>query len=275
MDAKLDQLIASLQEMTAKASEAAPEAAPAAVYHPPHSDIGFFGYTCLLVGAICMASSTLYFYMKAMNAKAGARKFEVITMLVTGIATVLYMTMFSGAGYGYVKELGHDINPHDTVDQFFYGRYIDWILTTPLMLWDLMALAGASSDDILMAVGVDILMIGFGAVGAQTPSAQKWVFFICGMICFCHIVGALLRYTKVSTFGKAAQDVYCRVAYLTIVLWTLYPLVWIVAEGARLVSPSLEAFLYMVMDVSAKCVFGFIIVQARPALEAIQSSETD
>merc|ERR1719499_1320440 len=106
-----------------------------------------------------------------MNAKAGARKFEVITMLVTGIATVLYMTMFSGAGYGYVKELGHDINPHDTVDQFFYGRYIDWILTTPLMLWDLMALA------------VDVLMIGFGAVGAQTPSAQKWVFFICGMIC--------------------------------------------------------------------------------------------
>merc|ERR1712046_96852 len=49
----------------------------------------------------------------------------------------------------------------------------------------------------------------------------------------------------------------------------------LVAEGARLVSPSLEAFLYMVMDVSAKCVFGFIIVQARPALEAIQSSETD
>merc|ERR1712178_296705 len=197
----------------------------------------------------------------AMQRKPGQRKFEVLTMLITGIATVLYMTMFSGAGKSYVKELGHDINPTDTVDQFFYGRYIDWILTTPLMLWD------------LMAVGVDVLMIGFGAVGAQTPSAQKWVFFACGMICFCHIVGSLLRYTKVSTFGKAAQEVYCRVAYLTIVLWTLYPLVWIVAEGGRLVSPSLEAFLYMVMDVSAKCVFGFIIVQARPALEAIQSSE--
>jgi len=272
MDAKLDQLIASLQEMTAKAAESEPEAPPA-VYHPPHSDIGFFGYTCLLVGAICMAVSTLYFYMKAMNAKPGARKFEVITMLVTGIATVLYMTMFSGAGYGYVKELGHDINPHDTVDQFFYGRYIDWLLTTPLMIWDVLNIAGASTDDILMAVGVDVLMIAFGAVGAQTPSAQKWLFFICGMVCFCHIVGVLLRYTKVNTYGAAAQALYCRVAYLTIVLWCLYPLVWIVAEGARLVSPSLEAFLYMLMDVSAKCVFGFIIVQARPALEAIQGAE--
>merc|ERR1712107_824553 len=226
-------------------------------------------------GLICMAVSTIYFYMMAMQRKPGNRKFEVLTMLITGIATVLYMTMFSGAGKIYVKELGHDINPTDAVDQFFYGRYIDWILTTPLMLWDLMALAGASSDDILMAVGVDVLMICFGAVGAQTPSAQKWVFFACGMICFCHIVGALLRYTKVSTFGKQAQDTYCRVAYLTIVLWTLYPLVWIVAEGGRLVSPSLEAFLYMVMDVSAKCVFGFIIVGARPALEAINSAKTD
>merc|ERR1712217_494559 len=185
MDSKLDQLIASLQEMTAKAAESEPEAPPA-VYHPPHSDIGFFGYTCLLVGAICMAVSTLYFYMKAMNAKPGARKFEVITMLVTGIATVLYMTMFSGAGYGYVKELGHDINPHDAVDQFFYGRYIDWLLTTPLMIWDVLNIAGPSTDDILMAVGVDVLMIAFGAVGAQTPSAQKWLFFICGMVFLPH-----------------------------------------------------------------------------------------
>merc|ERR1712002_304726 len=117
------------------------------------------------------------------------------------------------------------------------GRYVDWILTTPLMLWDVLALAGAPSDDILAAVGVDVLMIGFGAVGAQTPSAQKWVFFVCGMICFGHVVKVLLKYTTVSTAGKEAQSLYCKVAYMTIVLWTLYPLVWIVSEGGRLVSP--------------------------------------
>merc|ERR1719219_714312 len=220
-----------------------------------------------------MAVSTLYFYARAMAAKPGTRKFEVITMMITGIATVLYMTMFSGAGKGYVKELGHDINPTDAVDQFFWGRYVDWILTTPLMLWDVMAIAGASTDDILLAVGVDILMIGFGAVGAQTPSMQKWVFFVCGMICFGHIVKVLLKYTTVSTAGKEAQSLYCKVAYMTIVLWTLYPLVWIISEGGRLVSPSLEACLYMIMDVSAKCVFGFMIVGARDALEKIQATD--
>merc|ERR1719445_2691247 len=56
---------------------------------------------------------------------------------------------------------------------------------------------------------------------------------------------------------------------MTIILWTLYPIVWIVAEGQRMVSASMEACLYAIMDVSAKCVFGIIIVQARGALESI------
>merc|ERR1711953_1363928 len=190
--------------------------------------------------------------MAAMRAKPGSRKFEVLSMMVTGIATVLYMTMFSGAGRSVIYDNR----------QFFWGRYIDWILTTPLMLWDVLAIAGAPSDDILMAVGL---------VGAQTPSAQKWVFFVCGLICFGHIVRTLLSYTSSKKYGADAQALYCKVAYLTIVLWTLYPVVWVVAEGARLVTPSLEAFLYMLMDVSSKCVFGFLIVNARGALDAIES----
>jgi len=239
----------------------------------PHNDIGYFGYTCLLIGAICMAVSTMYFYMMAMQRKPGNRKFEVLTMLITGIATVLYMTMFSGAGKSYVKELGHDINPTDAVDQFFYGRYIDWILTTPLMIWDCLALAGAEGDEILLAVGVDILMIAFGGIGAQTPSAQKWIFFLCGMVCFGHVCMVLLKYMGVNKYGEDARELYNKVATMTIILWTLYPIVWVLAEGARLVSPSLEACLYMIMDVSAKCVFGFVIVRGRGALEAIQTAE--
>merc|ERR1712157_286843 len=140
------------------------------------------------------------------------------------MGTVLYMTMFSGAGKSYVKELGHEI---------------------------------------MLAVGVDVLMIAFGGVGAQTPSAQKWVFFICGMLCFGHVCRVLLKYMGVNKYGEDARELYNKVATMTIILWTLYPIVWVLAEGARLVSPSLEACLYMIMDVSAKCVFGFVIVRGR------------
>merc|ERR1719200_78793 len=183
-----------------------------------------------------MAVSTLYFYQAALKAGPGKMKFEVISMMVTGIATVLYMTMFSGAGKSFVKELGHDINPHDTRDAFYWGRYVDWVLTTPLMVWDVLALAGAPSDDILQCVFIDILMIAFGCVGAQTPEGQKWYFFIIGMLCYFHVVQTLLKYNKSNKFGEAARALYNKVAMLTIVLWTFYPIVWILAEGTRMVS---------------------------------------
>ena len=45
---------------------------------------------------------------------------------------------------------------------------------------------------------------------------------------------ALLR------FGEEARALYNKVVWMTIVLWTLYPVVWIIAEGQRMLSASME-----------------------------------
>merc|ERR1712039_442751 len=222
--------------------------------------VGMFGMTCVLIGTICMAVSTAYFYMAAQSAKEN-KFFEVLTMAITGIATCAYLTMYTGAGYSWINEVAGEVDP------FYWARYIDWILTTPLMLWDVLALAGATSDDILCAVFIDMLMIGFGCVGAQTPFSMRWLFFIVSMLCFVHVVQVLLKYNKSTKNGEAAQKLYQKLSALTIVLWSFYPLVWVVAEGTRLISPSLEACCYMIMDVISKCLFGFMIVSARSTLE--------
>jgi len=224
--------------------------------------VGMFGMTCVLVGTICMAASTVYFYMAAQSAKEN-KFFEVLTMAITGIATCAYLTMYTGAGYSWINEVAGEVDP------FYWARYVDWVLTTPLMLWDVLALAGASNDDILMAVFIDMLMILFGCVGAQTPYYAKWVFFAISMLCFFHVVQVLLKYSKDNKYGPQAAALYSKVANMTIVLWALYPLVWVLAEGLRVVSPSLEACLYMIMDVLAKCLFGIFIVQGRGALAAV------
>merc|ERR1719266_154767 len=224
--------------------------------------VGMFGMTCVLIGLICMAASTAYFYTAAQSAKEN-KFFEVLTMMVTGIATCAYLAMYSGCGYAWIN------NGAGSVDPFYWARYVDWILTTPLMLWDVLALAGASNDDILMAVFIDMLMIAFGCVGAQTPYWAKWVFFCISMLCFFHVCQVLLKYNKDNKFGAQAQALYQKVSSMTIVLWSLYPLVWVLAEGLRVVSPSLEACMYMIMDVLSKCLFGFFIVQGRGALAAV------
>jgi bacteriorhodopsin len=262
-DTLLQKLTNLLQEQDAftRAADVAKE-----FPEPIVDDLGYFGYWCLVIGFICMALSTLYFYMMAVAAK-GNKFFETLTMLITGIASLAYLTMWSGAGRMWVEEVPGTISP------VYWGRYVDWILTTPLMIWDILALAGAPADEIMLAVGIDILMIAFGLVGAQTPDQNKWFFFILGMLCFGHVVMVLLKYSGMNKFGDDARALYNKVAYMTIFLWTLYPVVWVLAEGTRMVSASLEACLYCIMDVSSKCLFGFIIVQARAALESINTAQ--
>merc|ERR1712110_199077 len=107
-----------------------------------------------------------------------------------------------------------------------------------------------------------MLMIGFGVVGAATASSKKWIFWAFGMLCFFHVVGVLMKYLSSDKYGMAAKKLYGQVAWLTIILWTL-------CEGAHMFEPTIEAGLHMVLDVLAKCMFGFIIVGSRSALEAV------
>merc|ERR1712099_121687 len=100
-----------------------------------------------------------------------------------------------------------------------------------------------------------------------------WIFWAFGMLCFFHVVGVLLKYMGKDTYGPAAKKLYGQVAWLTIVLWTFYPIAWVVSEGTRAVSCTTEAAIYMVLDVLSKCMFGFVIVSSRNALESVVSEK--
>lgn len=49
----------------------------------------------------------------------------------------------------------------------YWGRCVYRVLTSPLILWDILALAGASADKITQALIIDTLMIGFGCDDGQ------------------------------------------------------------------------------------------------------------
>ena len=100
--------------------------------------------------------------------------------------------MFTGAGRMWVEEVPGTFYP------VYCRRYVDWVLTNPLMLWDILVLAGTTNDEIIMVLIMDTLRIGFGCAGAQTPDQNKWFFFIFGMVTFIHIVAVLLKYSKVN-----------------------------------------------------------------------------
>jgi len=227
----------------------------------PMLSLTMFGQVCLWVGFACMAASSLYFLSHAN--KSENNSIEMLTFFITAIATCAYLTMASGYG----------VLDNHTRQPFYYARYIDWLFTTPLMVWDLMLLTGEDSMQIFTTVGLDVLMIVCGIVGCLLEKhVVRWVFFVLGCLAFYGVCKDLLKNVGK---GDEASKVYASATYLTVISWTCYPIVWALCEGADVVSVCVSALLYTVMDVTSKCVFGYIIVSNRAALESVYTAVKD
>jgi len=247
------------------------------------------GNTALWVGFFGMFLPFLYFNIDMWSKPQGKRKFHVYTLMINGIASVAYLYMATGNGW---KEVDGR--------QFFFVRYVDWLFTTPLLVLDLCLLGKASADTTNLLLGMDILMIVSGVTGAfLTGNAtdgdyRPWVFFALGCFFFLPIVYELgfgipykmlqdprTKTLRVSGVPETVRGCFCfapasayqrrstfdMVAWLTIITWTLYPVVWVLAEGTHILSPNMEVISYTVMDLLSKSVFGIILISSHSLIE--------
>jgi len=122
-----------------------------------------------------------------------------------------------------------------------YYRYIDWSLTTPLMLLALFVVNKLSNTKIIGLLILDLLMIGTGYVGSQESDPKKRnILFGLGCLALLPILYELF---------KAKRAKYA--IYLTVCLWTLYPIVWYLDES-KTITKTVSNTSYSFMDVIAK-----------------------
>lgn len=210
----------------------------------------------------------LYMGFAAMNQPDGKRYFHTLCFLINAIASTAYLVMATGYGNVFVKDSS------GVYRQFFYARYIDWSLTTPLMLLDLAGLAGASFDTTLWLLSTDFLMIVTGLIGGLIGSQDRacWGFWCFGMMAFLPIVYFLTIGLPAATAPEAARSIFKKASLLTVVFWSVYPIIWILAEGTSTISSNGEIIAYTILDIVAKSVFGLLIITARDGVEAAQDS---
>jgi bacteriorhodopsin len=218
----------------------------------------------LIVGALCMGLGTAYFAYLGTRAPDRGRYFYWITALVTLVALVSYLAMATGAGSTILSD-GR---------RFYFFRYIDWLITTPLLLLDLVLLAlarpGRNVGLIAGLLGLDVFMVLAGlAAGASTSAFGTVVFFL---ISTASLIGVLyLLWTRLSvaarTRSSSVTGLFYRLALLTTVLWALYPIVFLLGtEGFRAVGRESEIFLFLVLDLLTKIGFGFLLLSNRQAI---------
>lgn len=210
-----------------------------------------------------MGLATAYFVYRGTQVQGG-QYFYWITAAITGFAFISYLAMATGAGSTIL----------DDGRQFYYFRYIDWLITTPLLLLDLALLALASPGRniqlIAALIGLDVVMILTGlAAGSSTSAFGTTVWFI---ISTAALIGVLyLLYTRLFAAARAKSPdvagVFSRLAILTIVLWSLYPVVFLLgSEGFRAVDQGFEIFLFLILDLLAKVGFGFLLLSNHQAI---------
>jgi bacteriorhodopsin len=206
------------------------------------------------------------------------QEFFIVTILIAAIAFVNYLAMALGFGATVVNIGGED-------RLIYWARYTDWFFTTPLLLLDLALLAGASRNQVATLVGLDALMVATGAVATLAggdltvfgleDSARRivWWGVSTGLL-------LVLLYFLFGTLSEQAQSLsrevgakFAQLRNLIVVIWLVYPAWWLVgSEGLEIVGLPTETAGFMLLDLTAKVGFGFLLLSSRQVLDDVSSA---
>jgi len=216
------------------------------------------GIVFLWVAFGFMVFSAAAFFISALRSRTEKiRKFSVVNVIICSIAATAYMAMAFQQGF-VRKENGR---------QFYYARYIDWVFTTPLLLFELASLAGAGTTLTLLIIVLDVIMIITGLFGGlSVRRGPTWVWFGMGCLAFLPIFYLVaVHYRKF--LNDHTKRAYTVQSFWLISLWLVYPIAWGLTDGGYVISVDYEHLWFAILDVLAKCVFGaFTVFVFRSAL---------
>jgi len=225
----------------------------------------------LWVGTAGMFLGMLYFIARGWSVESQRRqKFYIATIMIAAIAFVNYLAMALGFGVTQIQIAG-EMRP------IYWARYTDWLFTTPLLLYDLALLAGADRNTIYSLVGLDALMIGTGALatlsagsGVLATGTERllwWGISTGFLLVLLYFLFSKLT-TRASELSSDTRSTFSTLRNVILVLWLVYPVWWLVgSEGLNVVGIVPETAGFMVLDLSAKIGFGYILLRSHAILD--------
>ncbi len=162
------------------------------------------------------------------------RLFHVAATVITLVGALSYFALASGGGSAlHCTKVAdrHDEVPdthHALCRQVFWARYVDWALTTPLLLLQLSLLAGLDGAHTLISILASlVLVLGglFSAVGREY-TAQKWGWYSIAWVAYLVVIGQIAVHgtrTVRAKDSKVAKH-FASLAAFVLILWAMYPM---------------------------------------------------
>lgn len=156
-----------------------------------------------------------------------------MTAFITTFAAISYFAMAVHDGVGENKITITETNKHvpdthtDIYREVYWARYVDWSVTTPLLLLDLALLAGLPGANILVAIVADIIMILTGLFAAFTvEEGPKWGWYAMACLAYLVVIYQLAVNGRgvVQNKDKKTAAFFSSIAGFTLIIWTVYPM---------------------------------------------------
>jgi len=220
-----------------------------------------FSFTIAVMGA-----ASVFFFLSRSQVTPPYRTALTVTGLVTLIAFYHYLRIFSSWEGAYILVDGA-MKPTGAAFNDAY-RYVDWLLTVPLLLVELILVMRLSASETsykatkLGLLAALMVVLGYPGEISSDPGT-KWLWWGLAMIPFVIIVFDLFVGLKNSIASQpaAARGLISAARWLTVVSWLFYPLVFVFpmigfTGGSATTAVQVG---YTVADVVAKAVFGVLI----------------
>ncbi|KAM0789931.1 hypothetical protein ACM66B_006771 [Microbotryomycetes sp. NB124-2] len=216
-----------------------------------------------------LALSAFGLFALGLTRPQGQRAFHNLAAAICFTASIAYYCMASDLGAAAVPvefirggSLGQNwVNQgvRDPTRSIWYARYIDWVITTPLLLLELLLASGLPLSDVFSTIFFDEVMIVTGLIGSLVASRYKWGLYAFGCAAEFYIWWILLgpARTSAARLGPAYHKEFVTSAVILSGLWLLYPIAWGLADGGNVITPTSEMIFYGILDLLAKPVFCF------------------
>jgi len=226
----------------------------------PIANDNYVAFT-FFIGTMAMMAASVFFFFELSNVEKKWRTSILVSGLITFIAAVHYYYM-----RGYNLETGQS-------PTFF--RYVDWLLTVPLMCVEFYLItkkAGAKIGLLWQLIFASVVMLVTGYFGETIYKEQSVLWGVISGLAYFYIV-YLVWFGEVAKLATASSPAVAKanktLGWFVLVGWAIYPLGYILGTpgglfGMVLVSDVAAAQHYMdivynIGDAVNKIGFGLVI----------------
>jgi len=248
-----------------------------------------YNFTSLTLAS--MMASTLFFWIRIGSVNEKYKSAMTITGLVTFIAAYHYIRIFNSWVESYEWPASSDgtvLDPTITGVPFNDAyRYMDWLLTVPLLLIEIIFVMKLSPEETAskatklgVASGLMIILGYPGELIIEGDLSVRWMWWTLAMIPFMYVVYTLLVGLSgaiASESDPAVAAMLSKVCWATVLSWCTYPVVYVfpmLGIGGPMSVVAIQMG-YCTADVISKCGVGFLIYNITIAKSQAMASNGD